>query len=133
MIVKIWNRYNRFIKYSIIGGMGASIDFFVFFLLNTHTAIHYLVINIISISCGITNNFFFNAKLNFKVRDNYFRRYVKFYLVGLFGIIISNVLLFLLQEWLAISIIFSKIVTIFVVVIVQFFLNSKYSLAPSND
>lgn len=131
MIARSWKKYNKFIKYCMIGAMSASIDFFIFFLLSTHTPLHYLLINVISISCGITNSFFFNARLNFKVYDEYLKRFAKFYTVGLFGIIISNTLLFILYEQMALPIIFSKGITIFLVVFLQFFLNSKYSLAPS--
>lgn len=132
MIAKIWNKYNKFIKYSVIGAISASIDFGVFYLLNTHTSMHYMAINVISISCGITNSFFMNAKLNFRVHDNYIKRYIKFYAVGVLGIIISNILLFVLHGQMNISVMISKFITIFIVVIVQFFLNSKYSLASKN-
>lgn len=132
MIAKIWNKYHKFFKYSAIGVISASIDFLVFYILNTSTPINYLIINIISISFGITNSFFLNAKLNFKVHDNYIKRFAKFYAVGILGIIISNILLLIFHEQIGVSVIISKIVTIFIVVIMQFILNSKYSLASIN-
>lgn len=132
MIIKILNKYDKFIKYSIIGALSASLDFLIFYLLTINTSINYLLINVISISCGITNSFLMNAKLNFKVHDYYVKRFAKFYTIGVLGIIISNALLFVLYEQMQISITFSKVITIFIIVIVQFFLNSKYSLAPSH-
>ena len=109
--------------------MSASLDFFVFYLLNENTLIYYQIINILSISCGISMSFILNAKLNFKVHDNYLSRFMKFYSVGGLGIVISNLLLYILYEQMSVEVVPSKIITIFVVVIVQFTLNSKYSLA----
>lgn len=132
MIARVLKRYNKFIKYSLIGVTSASLDFLVFYLLNTYTSINYLIINVISISCGITNSFFLNAKLNFKVHDRYLKRYLKFYTVGILGIIVSNVTLYILHGQMELPVMLSKIATVLLVVVIQFSLNSKYSLASSN-
>lgn len=88
---------------------------------------HYLLANVISISIGITNNFIWNAKYNFKATDQLLKRYIKFYSVGLFGMAISSTILTILVSGFNANVLASKAATIFVVFIVQFTLNRKYA------
>ena len=68
-VLRLFNRYNVFLRYSIIGGTGASLDFIVFFLLNEFIGMTYIYANIISVGCGITNNFILNSIYNFKLQE----------------------------------------------------------------
>lgn len=128
MIARIWARYDVFIKYCLIGASSVLLDLSTFSLIIIHTKIHYQIANIIGILIGIGNSFYWNANFNFKVKNKYFIRLLKFYSVGFIGLGISSVLLFVLSEKLEIPIIFSKITTIAVVTIIQFALNKNYSL-----
>ncbi len=86
---------------------------------------YYQYANIISVSCGITNNFILNAILNFKVKDKMFIRFLRFYSIGLIGLIISSGLLYFLIDVFRMIEIISKGCTIFVVVILQYNLNKR--------
>lgn len=112
-------------RYAIIGFLGASLDFAFFALLTQTGNIYYIYANVISVSLGITNNFILNVLFNFKVKNNIFSRFLKFYSIGIFGLGVSIFLLYLLVETIQINPILAKIVTIFSVPLIQFYLN-KY-------
>ena len=125
VLVRLYYKYKHFILYSLIGISGATLDFFMFFILNKFFNVYYQYANFISISCGITNNFFLNAYLNFKKTDKILRRYSQFYIIGMLGWLISFGLLHVLIEKLSFNKILSKIITIAVITIIQFFLNKS--------
>ena len=124
-------RGTRFIKYCLIGCTGAGLDFLFFTCLVKIFAINYLAANAVSVTLGITNNFFWNAFLNFKVTDNLIKRFLSFYMVGILGLLISSGMLYFLIEKNHINVIFSKIITIFVITVVQFLLNKLITFKKS--
>jgi len=124
-ILLLFNKNIRFIKYSVIGVTGASLDFILFNLLINQIGLYYQYANIISVCAGITNNFFLNAFFNFKITTKLIKRYVSFFMIGLFGLLLSALLLFIFIERLHFEIIFTKAIIIVVVAIIQYFLNVK--------
>lgn len=120
-------RYENFIKYSLIGVTGVALDFSMFAILTKYFNVYYQYANILSVSLGITNNFLLNAYFNFKLTDNLFVRFMKFYSVGLVGLMLSSVCLFVFIEVMLIEGIVAKIVVIGVVAIVQFKLNKIFT------
>ena len=124
-------RGTRFVKYCLIGCTGAGLDFLFFTFLVKIFAINYLAANAVSVTLGITNNFFWNAFLNFKVTDNLIKRFLSFYMVGILGLAISSGLLYILVDKSNINVIFAKIFTIFVVTIIQFLLNKIFTFKKS--
>lgn len=122
-IKDLYKKYKKFLKYCVIGCSGALLDFIFFTILTNQFSLHYQFANIISVSFGITNNFLLNAFLNFKVSDNLFKRFLTFYSIGIIGLLISSLILFVLVEKLSCNVLISKFLTIFVVTLVQFSLN----------
>lgn len=115
----------QFILYSIIGFSGAFIDFVVFIVLIKVFSLNAIIANAISISLGITNNFILNSIFNFKVKDKLKQRFIKFYLIGLFGFFISSLIIYILKEVLGVDPIISKLCSIVIVVILQYSLNKR--------
>ncbi len=133
MIRKLYNKYRELIKYCIIGCSGALLDFIVYTILIKAFGMNYLLANALSVTAGITNNFFLNAYLNFKVTDNMFKRFISFYLVGMLGLLISEILLYLLVDIMIMNSIIAKIITIFVITIVQFILNKTITFKKKKE
>jgi putative flippase GtrA len=127
IVLEIITKYKRFIKYCIIGASGVLLDFLVFYILNKIFGVYYQVANFISVSCGITNNFLLNARFNFKTRDRLAVRYLIFYAVGMTGILISSLLLYIFIEKLGFDVILTKLIILFVVTIIQYTLNKSFS------
>ena len=105
----LFKRYNKFIKYCLVGTSGVVIDYSVFFVLSYFFKYHYLVANIFGVFCGMTTNFFLNAFFTFRVTSKLFYRFLCFFSVGILGLLLSMALLFLLVQFFHISSYFSKI------------------------
>ena len=123
----------QFIIYSIIGVSGATLDFVAFLLMVKFLPIHYLVVNAISTTLGIINNFMLNAHFNFGVKDRLFARFLSFFGVGLLGMALGSGMLWLLVEVLGVIPQISKLLIIFVIVLLQYNLNKRISFARSKS
>lgn len=120
-------RKKQFIFYSLIGVSGATLDYIAFVAMVKFLPLHYLAINAISTTLGVTNNFFLNARLNFGVKDHLLRRFASFFAVGLAGMAVASGLLYLLIDLLHLVPNISKFITIFVIVLLQYNLNKRIS------
>lgn len=117
-------RFRELILYGIIGSISSGLDFAVFTLL-TKAGIYYVYANICSVLFGIITSFVLNRKYNFKVKDKTARRFAIFLTVGLMGLVLSTVILWLLYTRMGMNELTSKLISIAGVVLVQFLLN-KY-------
>lgn len=123
----------NFIIYAIIGISGATLDYLTFVAMMKWLPLHYLLINAISTSLGITNNFFLNAHFNFGVRDLMLRRFISFYSVGLIGMAVASGLLLVMVDLMDFIPEISKLVVIFVIVVLQYNLNKRISFRQSQS
>jgi putative flippase GtrA len=120
----------HFIKYVLIGLTGVVIDFLVYVVLIKVLGLNYLLANIIAISCGIINNFVLNLYLNFKTKNKVLARFISFYTVGLLGLLLSELLLYVFASFISSKIV-DKILTLPFVLIFQFFLNKHISFSSN--
>lgn len=123
LISKLFKR--KFFRYCLIGCSGAGLDFIVYTILTLFFNINYLLANALSVTFGITNNFFLNTFFNFKKKDKLHIRFLSFYAVGILGLLISEGILYILIDKLHYDSTLSKIISIFVITIIQYLLN-KY-------
>lgn len=121
--IHIYTKFQYIILYGIIGVCCSLFDLAIFSLLCK--GMSYLVANIISTHCGIFCSFFLNRHFNFKVKDKTRQRFLSFYTVGLLGLGMSEFLLYLFVQKVAMGELLSKLIAVLVVAIVQFLLN-KY-------
>ena len=127
LITSLYSKFRNLILYGIIGCCTASLDFLIFTGLTQFTSIHYIIANVISCSTGILCSFLLNRKYNFKVTDHTMRRMVIFFSVGIFGLFLSSVILHFCIDDLHWGELISKLTSIVIVVIIQFFLNKYIS------
>lgn len=117
------------IRYGLIGATGAGLDFLVFAALVTWTSIPVGFASVVSVSLGITNNYLLNYFFNFPVRNRFWLRLAAFFAVGIFGIVLSVVIIEYLVS-LGVSPILAKVISIPPVVVVQFVINKYVSFHP---
>ena len=122
---QLYQRFRNIILYGFIGGFCAGLDFCIYTLLCHFGIMPYLWANVISIHIGIFTSFLLNRSINFKVKDRVTVRFLSFYAVGLVGLGISELLLYLLVTVGGIAEVPGKLLSIIVVALVQFLLN-KY-------
>ena len=110
------------ILYGIIGGVSSGLDALVFAILVKGLGINQFIANTISIHCGIFLSFFLNSRYNFKKTDDFWGRFIPFYLTGLFGLALSQGILWL-GGYFGADALITKLVSIVIVALVQFFIN----------
>ena len=124
IISTFYNKFRNLLLYGIIGIFSASMDFIVFYLLVNILEVFYLIANVFSVTIGITSSFILNRNYNFKVKDNTSRRFLIFFLVGLGGLILSSILLYIFIDIITQDKVISKILSIIFVVLIQFLFNT---------
>ena len=132
LVKELYYKFRHLILYGIIGSFSSSLDFAVYTLL-VYLTMPYLVANCISVLVGITTSFILNRNCNFKIKDNTKRRFVIFLTVGLCGLMLSNLILYLCIDRLCINKIISKLLSIGLVVFFQFLLNKYLTFKPTNE
>ena len=124
-IKHLYNKFRHLILYGIIGGFCATLDFGIYTLLCHFDVLPYLWANVISIHCGIICSFLLNRTFNFKVKDKTPQRFLSFYVVGLIGLGISELMLYLMVTVGNWNEVLCKLISVVVVALIQFVLN-KY-------
>lgn len=123
-------RWRQLILYGIIGSFSAFLDFLVYTAL-VSMGLFYIHANCISVLVGIGSSFLLNRHFNFKVKDAVFRRFVIFLIIGLAGLLLSNLVLYSCIEWMVLDKLVSKLLSIILVALFQFVLNKYITFKPT--
>ena len=123
LIKLVYGKFRNLILYGIIGSFTSFLDFCVFTVLTSLVGLHYLLANCISVLVGITTSFLLNRSYNFKVKDHSKRRFLIFLVVGLSGLVLSNVILYVGIDLMHDNELIVKLASIVLVVGFQFLLN----------
>lgn len=129
LINSLFVKYRQLILYGLIGLTGATLDFILYIIFYDVFGIPPFIASFLSVSFGIVNNFFLNTYLNFKKYDHLFARGFNFYLIGLGGAVLSAFLIWIFFDYIGVSAVIAKLLTIPPVVILQFFINKKVSFS----
>lgn len=119
----IYNKFRNLILYGIIGCCSSGLDFLIYTLLVSCGGAHYILANCISVLAGISTSFYLNRKYNFRVTDKTTKRFSIFLTIGIVGMLLSNIILYLCIDCIGINTTVSKILSIVLVVFFQFLLN----------
>lgn len=111
------------VLYGLIGVSGVAIDFFSYTIMIELLGVHFRVANLISVSLGICNNFLLNFFVNFRMSGKLLQRFAGFFLVGISGLLLSDVFLNLLVNTIRIPPVISKALVLPVVVFGQYVAN----------
>lgn len=123
IIRQLYKKFRNLILYGIIGSFTSFLDFCVFTVFTTYFGVYYLLSNCISVLVGITTSYLLNRAYNFKVKDHYKRRFVIFLAVGLCGLLLSNIILYVGIDRMQGDERLVKLASIVLVVGIQFLLN----------
>lgn len=123
----LWSRHRTFLLYAAIGCSGVLLDLVLFLLLYNALGVHEIAATAISTTAGITNNFLLNSFVNFRKRDDMLRRFLRFYAVGVLGIGLTAALLAVFSTGLGVDPNVVKVVSLPVVLVLQFTLNKRWS------
>ncbi len=133
LIRKVYTQYRNLILYGIIGCCSSGLDFLIYTLLVSVFGWYYIVSNSLSVIAGITASFTLNRNYNFKVRDKTKQRFSIFLSVGLCGMMASNIILWCCIDKMEMNKIVAKILSIVMVVVLQFLINKYVTFKPTQN
>lgn len=114
--------FRQIFIYIFFGGLSTIIDIGIYSYLVHFLKISYLTSNAISASCGLIASFILNTFFNFKPKDDFFKRFILFIIIGISGILLSQMLLWLFH-FISSNYIINKIISALIVAAYQFVLN----------
>ncbi len=137
-LIQFINRFEKLVLYGIIGGGAVIVDVGLFWILarDSDGNIATIIKNGLAILAAMIYSFTLNAYLNFKTTDGLLKRFISFAFVTSCGFVISSVMLWFMSSVLGMDRLLVKNLTLPVVFIVQFTLNSKFTFkeaAASED
>ncbi len=120
--------FKPFIKYCIVGVLGTSIDVGILWLLVHYGGLPVLTATSISFVVSVLNNFFLNKFWTFRSpSSNYRKLAIKFFLVSLGGLALTNACMWLLVHAIEIWYIWAKLITSGVVLMWNFLANKYWT------
>ena len=129
----LYFKFRNLILYGIIGCCSSGLDFLLYTLFVQVFGWHYILSNCISVLAGITTSFTLNRNFNFKVKDKTRKRFAIFLTVGLCGMMLSNLILYVCISMMSLNKIISKLLSIALVVFFQFLLNKYITFKPTKN
>lgn len=116
----------QLIRYTIVGGLAFIVDFILLFILTEYIKLHYIVSATCSFLVGLLINYYISTLWIFKSRiKNKQIEFSLFTLIGLFGLVLNDILIYFFTEKFQIHYMSSKFVTAIIVYLWNF-LGRKY-------
>lgn len=112
------------LKYSVIGALGVVTDVTVFYLALSAGG-WYQLANLLGYTAGTFLSFCLNRVITFKVEDKIFMRLLLFFSVAGLGFLTGAAVLWYLVEKLSFDFMLAKILSLPVVLLIQFVLNKN--------
>jgi putative flippase GtrA len=110
-------------RYSVVGGLAFIVDFVTLFTLTEFLKIHYLFSAAIAFILGLIINYILSVKWVFtnRVIENQLLEFFLFAFIGIFGLGLNELFLWIFTDVLMIYYLFSKIITTIIVFFWNFF------------
>lgn len=110
-------------RYTFVGGLAFLVDFGTLYILTEYFKIYYLVSAGIAFIFGLTINYFLSVKwvFNSRAMENRMLEFLLFALIGLIGLGLNELFLWILTDILLIYYLLSKIITTIIVYFWNFF------------
>lgn len=128
-LARPFQEHRELVLYAVIGVTGASLDLLVYLFLSGPLGVDPVLATILSVSVGITNNFLLNTFLNFRVRTRLWLRFLSFYLIGLVGVGLSALIIWVFTDPIDVGNLWAKLISIPPTVIGQFIANKYITFA----
>ncbi len=122
----------QLLLYCICGGIGVTADYFVYYSALTF-GVWYQTANIFGYLSGTLVSFFLNRKITFGIRDKLAYRLAMFLGVALIGFSVSAVMLWFLVDLMLVDARIAKLLTLPVVVIIQFSMNRRITFLKNTS
>lgn len=113
--------YKQFVKFCFVGAINTILDIVFYYIFTRFFTLHFLLANMLSFLIAVSNSFFLNKSFTFKVKESKKYDYLKFTLVSIIGLLITEIVLFASVHYLGLLDLYGKVLAIFFTVIWNFF------------
>lgn len=118
----------KFIKFSIVGFTGVIVDFGTTFIAKEKLKIQKYIANSVGFTLAATNNYILNRIWTFQSKDpEILLQYGKFFIISIVGLLLNNLIVYLLHGRAKLNFYISKGFAIVVVTLWNFFANYKFT------
>jgi putative flippase GtrA len=118
----------RLLKFGVVGLSGMAIDFSITWLCKEKFRLNRYLSNSLGFCCAVTTNFLLNRYWTFESNTQPFNgQFARFLLVSLTGLLINNLLLYLLVKQIKINFYFLKLIVIGLVFFWNYFANFLFT------
>lgn len=128
IINKTDNSYFQFIKYFFASGIALFADISILFILTEYFNVYYIVSATISFFAGIAITYVFSKLYIFTKTKIYnkINEFTVFLVIGIIGLILNNIFLYIFTEYFGIYYMLSKIFVIIVTYLWNYFARKKF-------
>ncbi|MCJ7668202.1 MAG: GtrA family protein [Anaerolineae bacterium] len=115
----------RFIKWSVVGTIGAVVDYTILIALVERVGLYALIAQAVSFTCAVVNNYILNRTWTFGdiKHKGPAVQFTQFFIVSILGLLPRTVIMYILLEWLGMWYRVAWAIAIIVVLIWNFFAN----------
>lgn len=119
---------NKIIKFSVVGGIATIIDFVCLYIFKEFLNIDVIIANTLSFIISVTYNYIASITWVFDVNNNKNKnvQFILFIVFSVVGLIINNVILYILTDKLNIYYLISKVIATIIVMIFNFVTRKKF-------
>ncbi len=122
----------KFLKFSAVGLSGLAIDFCITFLAKEKLRLNKYFANSLGFVFAATSNYLLNKTWTFQDTNPYaVTQFSKYILIALIGLIINNLIIYLLVNKKEISFYWAKLVAIGIVVLWNFIANYNFTFVAN--
>lgn len=124
---QLFQKYKKVVIYFIFGSTAASVDLIGYLVLFNFFNITAIISTVISISLATVVGFVLNALINFKVNDKLLLRFASYSATSGIGMVISSLILYIFHNLQGFDGNVVKIISLPIIFLVQYLVNSKIS------
>jgi putative flippase GtrA len=130
-ITDLLQKHKQFLLYCICGGSGVCADYAVFYIFKQEFGVWYQVANASGYIAGTLLSSILNRAITFNMRDKTGQRLALFLTTAAIGFGASAGMLWLLVDYVYLDARIAKLLTLPMVVILQFTLNKRFTFQPT--
>ena len=125
---KISDMFLQFIKFCVVGGTGVVVDFGITFLFKEKLKLNKYIANSLGFMAAASTNYLLNRWWTFRSHDpEVAQQYVQFVGISAIGLILNNIIIYLLNDKARLNFYLSKLIAIGLVTLWNFFMNYYFT------
>ena len=118
----------QFLKFCVVGGTGVVVDFGITFLFKEKLKLNKYIANSLGFMAAASTNYLLNRWWTFRSHDpEVAQQYVQFVGISAIGLILNNIIIYLLNDKARLNFYLSKLIAIGLVTLWNFFMNYYFT------